>query len=146
MDPPWRGHIDSLAKSLIKTKVRVRTRTLGDIETTVNSAKINKSLQSTTSMRSVKSQNVTNQKNVSKKDTRDTKPIKEEREISVVHVDPHNKYDHDPLIESLRKEKELEKKQKILQLQKLKEIQEEEELQRKQVKKLQAEMKTKPFI
>jgi len=40
----------------------------------------------------------------------------------------------------------MEKKIHIIQLQKLKEIQEEEEIQRKQVQKLQQEMKSKPFV
>lgn len=50
------------------------------------------------------------------------------------------------MIDTIRKEKEIEKKQKIQQLQRLKEIQEEEDVQRKQMKKLQAEMKSKPFV
>jgi len=49
-------------------------------------------------------------------------------------------------VETLRKEKELERRQKVLQMTKLKEIQEEEEQQRKQAKKLQTEMKSKPFV
>lgn len=50
------------------------------------------------------------------------------------------------MIDTIRKEKELERKQKIQQLLRLKEIQEEEDVQRKQMKKLQAEMKSKPFV
>lgn len=50
------------------------------------------------------------------------------------------------MIDTIRKEKEIEKKQKISQLMRLKEIQEEEDDQKKQMKKLQAEMKSKPFV
>lgn len=74
------------------------------------------------------------------------KIIKEEREVLPVPVAPHRVYEHDSLVDGLRKEKEMEKKQKVIQLNKLKEIQEEEEVQRKQMLKLQAEMKTKPFV
>jgi len=72
--------------------------------------------------------------------------IKEEPEVKVQSVQAHNVYEKDPLIETLRKEKELERKQKVLQMAKLKVIQEEEDLQRKQVKKLHTEMKSKPFV
>lgn len=88
MDPPWKGHIDSYAKSLIKTKVRVRPRNITELE---NINKINKSLLTVTSMRSIKSTGKSTIKADPKKDT--SKIIKEEKEINVIPVDPHNKYE-----------------------------------------------------
>lgn len=74
------------------------------------------------------------------------KPIKEEPHIKIVQVEAHNIFEFDSQVESLRKEKELEKKQRLIQLKKLKEIQEDEEAQKKQMQKLQQDMKTKPFV
>jgi hypothetical protein len=74
------------------------------------------------------------------------KIIKDEKDIEIVNVEPHNKYNLDDELDKLRKNKEILKKQKLEQMKKLKEIQNEEEQQRKQMQKLQAEMKTKPFV
>jgi len=138
MELPWKGHIDAHSRQSVKIKVRETPKKdenakIDRLGTTMTS------IRSKTSLKLSPSKTKLNPKG-------EPLTIKEEAEIQVHSVQPHNDYQPDPLIESLRKEKELERKQKVLQMAKLKEIQEEEEQQRKQVKKLQTEMKSKPFV
>lgn len=141
MNQPWRGHVDNFARSLVKTKKR-KQKELPNHNTSVSES-LNKTKEknmSTTSMRTNKSNKEINKtaNNISK--------IKEEANIKITSVEPHNKYNDDLELEKLRRDKEAERKQKLEQMKKLREIQAEEENQRKQVQKLQAEMKTKPFV
>mmetsp|Transcript_43491 Transcript_43491/g.94751 ORF Transcript_43491/g.94751 Transcript_43491/m.94751 type:complete len:179 (+) Transcript_43491:260-796(+) len=86
MEHPWQGRVDSFARSLVKTKVRVRKVTVESQDTvTEKESKINKSLLSVQSLR-------TSAKN-SKKDFMNTTKaiIKEEKEVVPIAVEPHNK-------------------------------------------------------
>jgi len=143
MDVPWKSHIDSMAKTLVKSKKRVKSKpivneliveTYDSKEKLKNSSASNKSLAKT-GLKPMKS-GFTETKKIST----------QEKEIKVTEVEKHTKPKSDSIIDSIRKEKEIEKKQKIQQLMRLKEIQEEEDVQKKQMKKLQAEMKSKPFV
>lgn len=140
MQQPWKSHLDSMAKMLVKTKKRVKPKVEVKLETEESKDKLLKSSASTKSFNKTKGV-----ENKTKKSA-DISNIKEEKEIIVTQVEKHTKPKTDAMIDSIRKEKELERKQKIQQLLRLKEIQEEEDVQRKQMKKLQAEMKSKPFV
>jgi len=147
MDTPWKSHVDSMAKTLVKTRKRVKPKVEVEIRNETLDSKDNKvnkdSKTKTGSGKSLTSPVI--KMNTSKKN--DTfNESKKEKEITVTQVDKHTKPKTDPMIDTIRKEKEIEKKQKIQQLQRLKEIQEEEDIQRRQMKKLQAEMKSKPFV
>jgi len=143
MEQPWKSHLDSMAKMLVKTKKRVRPKVDVKLETEESKDKLLKSSASTKSFNKTKPMD-----NKAKKTSNmaDINNIKEEKEIIVTQVEKHTKPKTDAMIDTIRKEKELERKQKIQQLLRLKEIQEEEDVQRKQMKKLQAEMKSKPFV
>jgi len=131
--------VDSFARACVKTKVRIRSKntneSLKDVET-----KNNRTIMSTNSIRSSIIGKIPNL-NATKKEQ---PAIKEDPVLKV--VEPHREVYQDSVIDSLRKQKDMEKKIHIIQLQKLKEIQEEEEIQHKQVQKLQQEMKSKSFV
>lgn len=142
MEQPWKSHLDSMAKMLVKTKKRVRAKVEVKLETDESKDKLLKSSASTKSFVRTGVDNKTKKGTINS----EIKNIKEEKEIIVTQVEKHTKPKSDSMIDTIRKEKELERKQKIQQLLRLKEIQEEEDVQRKQMKKLQAEMKSKPFV
>lgn len=141
METPWKSHIDSMAKTLVKSKTRVRTKPINvEIREETNESKDKGKLNA--SQKSLTKTLKPNKSGLSE----NIRSITEEKEIKVTEVEKHTKPKTDSMIDTIRKEKEIEKKQKIQQLQRLKEIQEEEDVQRKQMKKLQAEMKSKPFV
>lgn len=132
-----------MAKRLVKSKTRVRTKPI-NIEIGAETVNSKDKLKNSTTSQNKLAKTVLKPL---KSDVSETKKNSfQEKEIKVTQVDKHTKSKTDPMIDTIRKEKEIEKKQKISQLMRLKEIQEEEEEQKKQMKKLQAEMKSKPFV
>lgn len=113
MDTPWKSHVDSMAKTLVKTRKRVKPKVEVEIRNETLDSKDNKvnkdSKTKTGSGKSLTSPNIkmnTNKKNDTFNES------KKEKEITVTQVEKHTKPKTDPMIDTIRKEKEIEKKTK----------------------------------
>jgi hypothetical protein len=86
MEQPWKSHLDSMAKMLVKTKKRVRAKNEVKLETDESKDKLLKSSASTKSF-------VKGADNKTKKGSinSDVKNIKEEKEIIITQVEKHTK-------------------------------------------------------